>query len=387
MKNNFNKGWYEIVDNQIQIVDTPHPYLSIKDKSIFINKFIDDLNLDKNKVQIIDNRILCFNFNNIDYQVFIEHVDGGGKDTTDIKSNKPYNAKKKISIPFPNKPFRKLITEFKKVLVINLYFPLTKKDNQLVIDENNYFYYIVKPTEIYSSKVVRKYLISKNKNDSLKWNTSNRWARLIDAIELNNSNEHYLLNKKSNAFIVTNKNIKNFFKEKIIYDDYLKMLDNLNTNIYQEMKNEFNNNKLINDNLISKHRQIFRNKLYEVRSNRKCDIENCNIDLDECLIASHIKAVNEIIADNKLSDKEKIFQIQDPNNGLLLCRNHDCLFDKHLISFDSSNGYLIAGSYIKKYLNLFELQEDKKTINLVNDAIKEYMEHHKKIFEKKVGKS
>lgn len=59
----------------------------------------------------------------------------------------------------------------------------------------------------------------------------------------------------------------------------------------------------------------------------------CRIDLPHMLIASHIKPFR---------DCAHIYEAVDHNNGLLLCRNHDFLFDQGYVSFDNSGRLLIS---------------------------------------------
>ena len=66
-----------------------------------------------------------------------------------------------------------------------------------------------------------------------------------------------------------------------------------------------------------------------------CKCVLCNIDNEKLLIASHIKAWAAC-----RTTAERI----DPDNGLLLCPLHDALFDKHLISFDTSGAPMISAS-------------------------------------------
>lgn len=63
-----------------------------------------------------------------------------------------------------------------------------------------------------------------------------------------------------------------------------------------------------------------------------CAIPGCRICGDEHVIASHIVAWTEA------GELEKT----DPNNGLVLCPNHDHLFDGHLISFDQNGKIIIS---------------------------------------------
>lgn len=71
----------------------------------------------------------------------------------------------------------------------------------------------------------------------------------------------------------------------------------------------------------------------------------------------------------------------DLQNGLLLCANHDVLFDRHLITIDSDTNELLISSSIPKE-QLIELKlEHTKTINL-SPRMKAYMKKHNNLFEK-----
>lgn len=65
----------------------------------------------------------------------------------------------------------------------------------------------------------------------------------------------------------------------------------------------------------------------------------CEIDLPHMLIASHIKPFR---------DCAHIYEAIDHNNGLLLCRNHDYLFDQGYISFEEDGTILICKELAKK---------------------------------------
>ena len=84
------------------------------------------------------------------------------------------------------------------------------------------------------------------------------------------------------------------------------------------------------------------------------------------LIASHIKPYS------KSEDDEKF----DSNNGLLLSKNMDSLFDLGYITFDD-DGKIIASkklnSTVVMYVKKFEL--DSK---IFNDKRKDYMAYHRK---------
>jgi len=91
----------------------------------------------------------------------------------------------------------------------------------------------------------------------------------------------------------------------------------------------------------------------------------CDITTTSTLRASHIKEWSQS------SREERI----DAANGLLLCANHDALFDRHLISFDPDTGKICISDSIsaeqKKALNISE----KQTI-LLNEHKRNYMKIH-----------
>ena len=98
----------------------------------------------------------------------------------------------------------------------------------------------------------------------------------------------------------------------------------------------------------------------------------CDISTTPVLRASHIKEWSES------SREERI----DANNGLLLCANHDALFDRHLISFEPNTGNICISASIdsnqRKALNLSESARLSMT-----DRMKSYMQiHYKKFIEK-----
>ena len=102
----------------------------------------------------------------------------------------------------------------------------------------------------------------------------------------------------------------------------------------------------------------------------KCKCCLCGVNEDSLLIASHIKPWVDSDEHEKL----------DLNNGLLLCPNHDRLFDKGYISFDDDGSVIISdrlSEVSKLYMNINE-----KMSIMVNDDNIQYIQYHKKhIFE------
>ena len=98
----------------------------------------------------------------------------------------------------------------------------------------------------------------------------------------------------------------------------------------------------------------------------------CNISTTSVLRASHIKEWSES------SREERI----DANNGLLLCANHDALFDRHLISFNPDTGNICISESIdneqRKALSISE-----STQLSMGECMKSYMRiHYKKFIDK-----
>jgi len=109
----------------------------------------------------------------------------------------------------------------------------------------------------------------------------------------------------------------------------------------------------------------FREKLKENFST--CAI--CEISRDYS-IASHIKPWSVSNHEERL----------DEDNGLLLCPNHDYLFDNGLITFDDKGGIIISTKLEEHQIKEFEIK--KSAVVVLNDGTREYMAYHReKIFE------
>ena len=106
-------------------------------------------------------------------------------------------------------------------------------------------------------------------------------------------------------------------------------------------------------------------KLLLQKYNSKCCI--CNLSYEPLLVASHIKEWS------KSNNNERC----DVNNGLLLCRAHDALFDKHLISFDKKGKIIISKLLSKEDRKILNIDDNIK-INL-NDEMERYMEFNRKL--------
>lgn len=114
---------------------------------------------------------------------------------------------------------------------------------------------------------------------------------------------------------------------------------------------------------ISKDLQVYFKDTLMHEFDRTCPI--CGIHMPHMLIASHIKPFR---------DCAHIFEAADHNNGLLLCRNHDFLFDQGYISYQD-DGTLIISKHLKhpEHYNLNDLNP-----KYMSENRKLYMDYHRK---------
>lgn len=174
--------------------------------------------------------------------------------------------------------------------------------------------------------------------------------------ELTKNNDEYIINNCENDKV-----------------EFIKIIDEINSYIIKEQlvndKDAFFETVInIRNPLFQMH---FKNGLiYEFKN--KCAI--CGMDNFGCLIASHILPYSQCI------NKEDMI---NSNNGLLLCPNHDALFDKKLISFDQIGHISISNKISKKTYDLLCISDsfalDPK---ILNNERKKYMNLHMNIFKK-----
>lgn len=110
------------------------------------------------------------------------------------------------------------------------------------------------------------------------------------------------------------------------------------------------------------NQSLFREKLLK-RYNNKCCI--CGVNNAEFLLASHIKPWRECNSTEKL----------DSDNGLLLCPNHDKLFDGGYISFDEEGKILISSKIDTNNCMFMNIQPTMR-INYIGKN-SEYMTYHR----------
>lgn len=96
----------------------------------------------------------------------------------------------------------------------------------------------------------------------------------------------------------------------------------------------------------------------------------CGVSLVDILIVSHIKPWGSSTPKERTSS----------GNVLLLCPNHDRLFDRHLISFNNSGSILISDKVSLSDRQLLNIHfEDRLNIE-VSKSMKEFMKIHREEF-------
>lgn len=126
--------------------------------------------------------------------------------------------------------------------------------------------------------------------------------------------------------------------------------------------------ELVHTKPVTYEARLTQNKFRKELLDRDKGCRICGLDINEVLIASHIKPWAKSANDEK----------SDINNGLILCANHDRLFDRGLISFDDSGNIIISKMISEKdFEKLAILNETKISLS---DETKKYMSVHRKQF-------
>lgn len=112
--------------------------------------------------------------------------------------------------------------------------------------------------------------------------------------------------------------------------------------------------------------RIGQGKFKKLLLERECKCALCGVTDPRVLIASHIKPWSESTNEERL----------DVNNGLLLCPNHDALFDKHLISFDGL-GKIVISETLNETVRVFMNLNDGMKVSLTAKQLN-YMKDHLK---------
>ena len=116
---------------------------------------------------------------------------------------------------------------------------------------------------------------------------------------------------------------------------------------------------------ISKNLQIFYKDTLMHEFSKCCPI--CGCALPKMLIGSHIKPFR---------DCAHLYEAACHDNGLLLCRNHDFLFDQGYLSFDNQ-GHAIIHSSIKEEKELYQIHDlDTKYLSSQRKLFLAYHREH-----------
>jgi len=164
-------------------------------------------------------------------------------------------------------------------------------------------------------------------------------------------------------------------RDKIFIERILAYIDKYESylNFVAEKSNDelnyLDESKLVGEDIdhLAKYRrnqEAFRWQLVR-KYDGKCSIHPCGIGLTDVLIASHIKPWRDSDCNEKLN----------VCNGLLLCPNHDKLFDKGYITFDDNGKIIISDELKKNYPHLFNLS-DSSTIK-VDNSMKPFLAYHR----------
>lgn len=340
-----------IVNGKIETVATPHPLEGYYDKNIFIKRFVSHFEgMTYEDISEGNNKLFKVLYNDCYYNIYIEAFDGGGRDKTD--------GSKKISIT-SSKAFKHLIDLGESVLIVNEYVPLKyNENNELELDDIS-IYGIIKPEEIYSSKVIRK-------NTG---NPSSRWVNLEIMLDALNKKK-MIMNNVNNVYVIPSNLLSQYFDLKILDEQY----DEMAKYIYEIDKNNGTSEEKIG--------RIFRDRLIRQRG-LECEFCNCGVNISDQLVASHINARANIRNNDDYSDDEKFELMSDPYNGFLLCRTHDALFDKKYITISDYGELIVAPNFrrLEKEYNI-EGFEGKKIIEVDNKSIKYLNVHHSDFCEK-----
>ncbi|GKW45869.1 HNH endonuclease [Planococcus sp. NCCP-2050] len=114
--------------------------------------------------------------------------------------------------------------------------------------------------------------------------------------------------------------------------------------------------------------RIGQGKFKDLLLKRECKCALCGVIEARLLIASHIKPWSISSSEERL----------DVNNGLLLCPNHDALFDKNLISFNV-NGEIVISKTLSEITKVFMNINNKMKINLTGKQAKYMAKHYENL--------
>lgn len=161
-----------------------------------------------------------------------------------------------------------------------------------------------------------------------------------------------------------------------LISEYLDLIDTMDLDSERTYTDEQVYHKVTHDVRNSKLQKQFRESLID--RDRKCVL--CDIQDKGLLIASHIWPVGKLVKDASLKNAQKVYHYTNSENGLLLCPNHDALFDKKYITFDN-DGNLVLSRRLEGMEELLNLNTD--IVLELSEPMKFYMSKHRDIYQTK----
>ena len=156
-----------------------------------------------------------------------------------------------------------------------------------------------------------------------------------------------------------------------LFNDRFNLSEELDHNHFRDLSDEEIQTRV---QLMARNGSLqksFRESLLEKHS---CRCQICNINKPFLLRASHILPVASIVRLINVKNIVKADLMSNPDNGLLLCANHDILFDKGYISFDDS-GYIMIAAELNGLYDLLNIDDN---LRIQSDSFSsEYMDFHR----------
>lgn len=185
----------------------------------------------------------------------------------------------------------------------------------------------------------------------------------------------YVYIKKDVIHFNVNAFVHGIFNEKYkldISDEHFASEYKKEEKIIKKLEKEFgiSGNHIITETVrLTQAQLIFKERL---KREHGCKCWLCGLENELLLIASHIQD----------AAKSNIYEKTDNNNGLLLCAQHDKLFDSGLISFDFQTGKIMISKLLsEKDRKLSNIDKNMKLDNsLMNDGRRKYLMWHNNSF-------
>lgn len=234
------------------------------------------------------------------------------------------------------------------------------------IYEENEIEYILEQTKVNSGKIKYSEIntsIIKSINDKT---INNFYLFVRDA----GNNERLYTYKGSYKVMSFNDNLKSIRLIKKDSNDIQNDLkDSVETIIQDSKNNPFYEKFKVVEQKQRLGQKLFRELLISKYPSRKCAI--CDIHSPEHLIANHIKPFRDCNLNEAI----------DPNNGLLLCPDHNHLMDRGYLSFNADGKIILSKKLNRDLISEFRLQDLLEKKFSFNEYTHAYIKYHKeKVF-------